>query len=158
MPVMDGFEATQRVRQLPALAEVPIIATSASATSDVEARCRAAGANGFVRKPIDHIALLEMMARLMSLVWSHDEPGTRSAPLEEFVGGNHHFEYPPVEELHALRRLAGIGNVRSIRQYAQHLRSLDTRYASFASRLEDLAKTYQFGAITALVDGNTQKG
>jgi PAS domain S-box-containing protein len=83
MPVMDGFEATQRVRQLPALAEVPIIATSASATSDVEARCRAAGANAFVRKPIDHVVLLEMMARLMTLEWSHDEPNSpkQKAPV-----------------------------------------------------------------------------
>ena len=54
MPVIDGFEAMRRIRLTPELANVPIIAMSASATPEVVARCGACGASAFVPKPIEH--------------------------------------------------------------------------------------------------------
>jgi CheY-like chemotaxis protein len=69
MPVMDGFEATRRLRRMPRFADIPLIATSASATQDVQARCRAAGADAFISKPIEHDVLLETMGRLMDVTW-----------------------------------------------------------------------------------------
>src|SRR5260370_32711847 len=42
MPVMDGLEATRRIRLLPGLAQVPIIVVTASATREDEARSYAA--------------------------------------------------------------------------------------------------------------------
>jgi len=72
MPVMDGFEATRRLRQLPALAHVPIIGTSASVTPNVEARFRAAGADAFVPKPIDQNALIGMLGKLLALSWLYE--------------------------------------------------------------------------------------
>jgi PAS domain S-box-containing protein len=149
MPVMDGFEATKRLRRMPGLAEVPIIATSASASRDVEVRCRAAGANAFVPKPIDDNTLLEALTRLMSLTWIYDEPEPRFA--EGAGSADSNFVYPPPEEMQVLRQLARAGNMRSIRERAEHLRGLDTRYASFASRLIDLAEACQTRAIAALV-------
>jgi len=51
-----------------------------------------------------------------------------------------------------LRQLARMGNMQSIRERAEHLKGLDARYASFASRLAGLAETCQSRAITALVE------
>jgi PAS domain S-box-containing protein len=151
MPVMDGFEATRRARQRPALAGVPIVATSASPTPDVEARLRAAGADAFVPKPIDQALLLEVLGRLMGLAWIHEEPqppAARPAGDEDDGPG---FVYPPAEEMRILRELASIGNMQSVRERAEYLRKLDARYAPFAARLTALAQTFQSRAITALV-------
>jgi len=52
MPVMDGLEATRRIRALAALARVPIIALTGNADDDDVLRCREAGMNDFVAKPI----------------------------------------------------------------------------------------------------------
>jgi len=52
MPVMDGLEATRRIRALAALAWVPIIALTGNADDDDVLRCREAGMNDFVAKPI----------------------------------------------------------------------------------------------------------
>lgn len=54
MPVMDGFEATKRIRGIEKAngGHVPIIALTALAMKGDEARCLAAGMDGYVSKPI----------------------------------------------------------------------------------------------------------
>jgi two-component system, sensor histidine kinase and response regulator len=60
MPVMDGFEATQRIRALPGhLGKVPILATTASAEASTRRECLAWGMNGVVTKPVRRQAILE---------------------------------------------------------------------------------------------------
>ena len=53
LPVMDGLQATRRIRLDPAFAALPIIAMTASALSGERRLCLAAGMNGQVSKPID---------------------------------------------------------------------------------------------------------
>ncbi|MGA8758060.1 MAG: response regulator [Stellaceae bacterium] len=51
LPVIDGYEATRRIRAIPDLAKVPIIAVTSYALSGDEAKTRAAGCDGYVAKP-----------------------------------------------------------------------------------------------------------
>lgn len=51
MPVMDGLEATRRIRATPKVADIPIIALSGFAMPEDSSRCIEAGANAFVSKP-----------------------------------------------------------------------------------------------------------
>ena len=55
MPLMDGYEATRRIRQLgnPELASIPIIAMTANAFDEDRRAAAECGMNGFVSKPID---------------------------------------------------------------------------------------------------------
>jgi len=71
MPVMGGQEATRRLRALPALSAVPIIAVSASASSADQRLSLDAGADAFVAKPIDVDVLLQHVGRLLHLSWVH---------------------------------------------------------------------------------------
>ncbi|MBG0827113.1 response regulator [Planomonospora sp. ID67723] len=53
MPRLDGFQATERIRRLPApLNSIPIIALTASALASDEQRCRDAGMDAFLSKPL----------------------------------------------------------------------------------------------------------
>ena len=67
MPVMDGLEATRRIRALPRpdALDVPIIATTANAYDDDVKHCLAAGMNDHVAKPIEAAVLFQSIHRLV---------------------------------------------------------------------------------------------
>ncbi len=65
MPVMDGFEATRRIRSLECDSHIPIVAMTASSfTSDREA-CLAAGMDDFVGKPVTEERIKQIIARFI---------------------------------------------------------------------------------------------
>ncbi|MEM7765927.1 MAG: ATP-binding protein [Pseudomonadota bacterium] len=72
MPVMDGFEATRRLRA--AAYRGPIIAVSAEVNPDVERQARAAGADLVAAKPIDPETLRQIAAR-----WTAHPPKARAS-------------------------------------------------------------------------------
>ena len=58
LPILDGWEATHRAKEDPAIAEIPIIALTAHAMAADKERAMNAGCNEYETKPIDFPALL----------------------------------------------------------------------------------------------------
>src|ERR1700753_2929468 len=58
LPVIDGYEATRRIRAIPELAQVPIVAVTSYALSGDGAKTREAGCDGYVAKPFSPRQLL----------------------------------------------------------------------------------------------------
>lgn len=58
LPVLDGWEATRRLKADPATAEIPVIALTAHAMSGDEQKARAAGCDDFDTKPVELKRLL----------------------------------------------------------------------------------------------------
>lgn len=61
MPEMDGYEATQRIREIPEFDTLPIIAVTANAMVGDREKCIESGANDYLSKPVDIDKLLPMM-------------------------------------------------------------------------------------------------
>ena len=66
MPVMDGYEATQRIRGFTQMSQPWIIALTANAMNSDRIRALAAGMNDFVTKPIRPAALQAALASARS--------------------------------------------------------------------------------------------
>ena len=116
MPVMDGVEATRAIRALPgAAARTPIVALTADVFDDTERRCREAGVDQVLTKPISRQSLALLLAQWppRTLVTA-DAPASPSlAPQSAPAMPAHHPLTDPavmmtVRELMGAERLASL--------------------------------------------------
>jgi CheY-like chemotaxis protein/nitrogen-specific signal transduction histidine kinase len=106
MPVMNGLEATQHIRQSPELQDMIVIACSASAFAFNRQDSLEAGCNDFLTKPVQAEDLFEKIGRYLNLQWVYD-----TAPRGEEQGQvvAESLVVPRPEELTALFDSAGRG-------------------------------------------------
>ncbi|MGB1110271.1 MAG: ATP-binding protein [Gammaproteobacteria bacterium] len=88
MPGMDGLETTRRIRALndPSRSQVPIIALTASISSDLHTECAEAGMNGVLSKPIKRELLFQELSQFEA-----QSPRTRlsdSRSIDEIIADN----------------------------------------------------------------------
>jgi len=72
LPEIDGYEVTSRIRLIPRLANVPVIAMTANVMQGDREKSLAAGCDGYIQKPIDIDLLPEQIAHFLSRS-NHDE-------------------------------------------------------------------------------------
>lgn len=65
LPVVDGWEATRRIKANEALKRIPIIALSAHAMTGDEEEARQSGCDDYLSKPLDEDLLFEKLAKLL---------------------------------------------------------------------------------------------
>ncbi len=86
MPVMDGFEVTRRIRNLPNLPYIPILLLTAFSDADASVvEGLDAGADDFIRKPFDQDELMARVRSLLRLKHSLDAQRAMARAREDFV-------------------------------------------------------------------------
>jgi signal transduction histidine kinase/DNA-binding response OmpR family regulator/HPt (histidine-containing phosphotransfer) domain-containing protein len=100
MPVMDGYQATRLIRSEAKFDDLPIIAMTAHALSDVREKCLQIGMNGYVTKPLD---VDELLANLVGFIkpdaCGQRTPRQQNILLPEFL--------PGIDMPQALKNVAG---------------------------------------------------
>jgi CheY-like chemotaxis protein len=147
MNVMDGFEATRRIRMLPDLINVVVIAISASVFNFDKQQSREVGCDDFLPKPVREPELLEKLRVHLNLEWIYEETieerqAANQANLNSEIQ-NQKLITPPLEELDTLIDLAMRGDLRGIIEQTTRLEALDRQWIPFASHLRKLAKAFK---------------
>ncbi|MEI7611359.1 MAG: response regulator [Betaproteobacteria bacterium] len=138
MPLMDGYEATRRIRALPQGGDLPIVAMTAAAMAQDRADSSAAGMNGHIAKPVDPHELAEALVRWIKPTEAGREK-IRLAPVEMS-------RIAPSSEVESLEcalpgvsissGLARMGGNHAL--YRRLLRSFAARHQGTANKLRQL--------------------
>ena len=115
MPVLDGYEATRRIRALPGGEQIPIIAMTANTLPEERAAILAAGCNSLVGKPLDEAEVLSALKQWLGVPdrdvenTSPEPPGTNDLKT---VALPTHYRIPLTQaaemlDLEACREIAG---------------------------------------------------
>jgi len=157
MPVMDGFQMTKQLRQLPQLQEMIIFAISANAFEEERKKSLESGCNDFLSKPIYTEDLLQKIKYYLKLSWIYDKPDAtlsqkpRDESMYYIENQPTEFVIPPIEELALLYSAALISHIEGIRQEAIRLKQVDSTYTPFANRALELADNFDSERIVELV-------
>ncbi len=73
MPKLNGWETAARMRQIPSLTSIPIIAVSASISEAVYEKSEKSGCDAFLSKPVELQQLLKLLAQYLSLEWVYSD-------------------------------------------------------------------------------------
>ncbi len=79
MPVMNGYEATRRIKATPEGQDIPIIAVTASVFEHERGKVLEAGCDDFIRKPFQANAIYEKIARHLGVQFVYQTPQAASA-------------------------------------------------------------------------------
>ena len=154
MPELDGWEMIRRLRRLPALKGVTILASSASVFDLDQHKSLDAGADDFVPKPLEMDRLFQKIAQHLKLEWVYEQKdGARAAneasrESNEPVDLSHPEVTPPAaEDLRALIELTRRGLINQIHKHVDNLDRADPNLAPFIKYLRRLLRDFRLDAM-----------
>jgi CheY-like chemotaxis protein len=152
MPVMDGLDATRRIKADPRGRETIIVALTASAMDDDRRAVVQSGADGFIAKPCREDELLEKLRANLSIDYEYEEwSGAEDQPTAPAPALDaERFERLPHELVEELRNATLSGNKRLLDQLILKVR--DTEDDACAGALQELADKYEYDALTRLLE------
>ncbi|MCC5898500.1 MAG: PAS domain S-box protein [Phormidium sp. BM_Day4_Bin.17] len=154
MSGMDGFELIRQLRANPALAEIPIIATSASTLVQERDRSFAAGCNEFLCKPINTELMLDQLDQYLNLEWVYESTGRQPDDRDDWtqMPEPELMVFPEPQQLDELIHLAKRGSLKRLLDRADELVKDHPDLEPFAQHLTQLARSYQDKAILKLLN------
>lgn len=106
MPVMDGFEAIQKIRKEFSKADLPIISTTAGGLADERERCLAVGANDYLSKPFLVSDICAILIRWIPA--AAREPAELAEPDENAAANENDDDSKDRAEIHLPAGLDGV--------------------------------------------------
>jgi signal transduction histidine kinase/CheY-like chemotaxis protein len=155
MPVIDGVQFIQYVRQMDAFKGLSIIPTSASVGEEEIRRCRALGCDDFLSKPVDYGRLLDCLKRHLSLEWIESEDGAVEKPSEDNPGAEATSPPLPPAQAAEFADLARRGDLLGLAKAAKQFAADHPAYKSFQDRLQKLCDGFRVRQVRQLIEEHT---
>jgi CheY-like chemotaxis protein len=145
MPGIDGWETIRRLRRLGHV-EAKVAVVSANAFDKGLDNDAGVKPEDFILKPVRHSELLDWLERQLGLRWTEAEPApTAPTPMPADAAA---WIWPHPVHLHALQEMVQLGYYRGIMAKLAEIESLQPACAAFAAAMRELARQFQFEAMS----------
>ncbi len=155
MPVMDGFDATRRLRKIPEFKDAVVIAISASVSEEKEQESLTAGCNAFLAKPFHVKDLLDLIGIHLNLEWNYTGESEELRPEHDPQKDNRPSEEalipPPQEELTVLYALAMSGRLTKLRKHIETIETIDSKFNPFTRKIRQFIQEFQIQKIQKFI-------
>jgi len=159
MPVLNGFEALDRIRKRIELKSVPVIAVTAAAMRKDERKIRQSGFNGYIKKPVLYTELLNKMAQHLELDEAHNVTGLPGAPVPRVKHSLHHKIIEQLDSLSGDRwhQVNSSADMAMNRQFAVQLYQIiaesgDLEWQHYVTALRSAIESFDLDKIQQLLN------
>ena len=147
MPVMDGKEATKRIRALEGGSDISIIALSASAMEEEREEVIGYGADAFLSKPFRESELLEEIRIHANIEYEYEN--VQEEPISESTGLNpEEISKLPIELRNSLIQAAQIGDIDKLLEIVQEISVTNKEISDY---LHGLIEEYKLEQILNII-------
>jgi PAS domain S-box-containing protein len=148
MPVLDGLEATRRIKADPRGKETVIVTLTASAMDDDRRAVSQSGADDFLSKPCREDELLEKIRALLNVAYDYEEmSAAESQPIAGVAALSvERLGQLPQELIEGLRDAVLRGNRNIMNKLILKVRAMG--HVESADALQELAENYEYDALT----------
>ena len=154
MPVMDGYEATRRIKAIPGRESVPVVAITASAFEDDRDAVLKAGVDRYIRKPLRPEELFETLGDVLGLPVIRGDVSAKASGRESTLPTEEEMKTLPGELLAAMHEAVENGDISGLDELIVRAREID---AEIAEKLRTLAKRYDYETLSRLLK-NGERG
>ena len=150
MPVMDGYEATRRIRATPGGADVAVIGVTASAFEEMRQGVFDAGVDEFLGKPFHESELFDKIAKLLGVHYVYEEATATSEPETGSAFSAQALAALPEDLVDRIRRATVSADFDAVLELADEVGRTDQQ---LATSLRDLAERFDADTILATLPG-----
>ena len=148
MPVMDGYEATRRIKAM-SISPVPVVAITASTFEDDYEQVMAAGMAAHLRKPLKAEELFDTLEKCLDLRYIYADEANNSSRYVTFrpltIESVHAL---PKDVVVAMRQTVAEGNMSRLTELIAQVRAINS---DTAKGLQELADQYEYEHLDQLL-------
>jgi signal transduction histidine kinase/CheY-like chemotaxis protein len=149
MPVLNGWEMLEQLRQVEGLKDTPVVISSASVYEYDRQKSILAGGDDFLPKPVQAEELYGMVGQHLQLEWTYE----KSQPV---ASGKTEMVIPSLSELEAVLEFAKKGQIKGVQEELKKIAQLQESYEPFVTHLNQLAKGFNIQKIRQFLSEATK--
>jgi signal transduction histidine kinase len=151
MPVMQGIEATRKIRLIPTLKETTIIAVSANISHETQQECFKAGCDDYITKPVQVNELLELIQEHLKLSWT-SETQSNKADLKDSKEEQTPIVFPPIDAIKTMNKLVLSGKTTRLKKLLTQIKVDFPECTSFTRKAYRLLEQFRLEDIQRLIE------
>jgi signal transduction histidine kinase/CheY-like chemotaxis protein len=156
MPVMDGYEATRRIRSTEKGSKIPIVALTASTFEEEKNEIKSLDMHGYIRKPFKESELFSTIAKILDITYLYDNEtlSTQSKFLNDDIAIEENIAKLPGS---LVSDMATAVSVADLDQLIKLIKSIKPENSDLAQHLMTLARSYDYYQLQQILNKNIEE-